>query len=173
MNYASIKNVDIANGPGVRVSLFVSGCPHRCDGCFNPEAWDFTYGSEFTEKICDEVLALLRPDYVCGISLLGGEPLAPENQADVALLLRRIKMDYPDKSVWVYTGYLFEDLIAGEIGNANVVDEIMGYVDVLVDGPFIKSQKDLTIAFRGSSNQRLIDVKKSMQNNDTVLLVDC
>lgn len=173
MNYATIKNCDIANGPGVRVSLFVSGCTHRCKGCFNEVAWDFDYGQPFTQETIDEILKMLEPSYVTGITLLGGEPFEPQNQPALLELLRQIKAKMPDKSIWAFSGYLFEkDILAGRLGPKEVTQEFVSYLDVLVDGPFLLEKKDLTLRFRGSSNQRLIDVKASLETGETVLWDD-
>ena len=173
MNYAAIKNCDIANGPGVRVSLFVSGCTHRCKGCFNEVAWDFHYGQPFTQDTIDEILKMLSPDYVKGITLLGGEPFEPENQPAILDLLRKIKSQYPDKSVWAFSGYLFDkDILSGRLGPWEITKEFLSYVDVLVDGPFVESKKDLSLRFRGSSNQRIIDVPASLSKDEVVLWED-
>jgi anaerobic ribonucleoside-triphosphate reductase activating protein len=173
MNYAAIKNCDIANGPGVRVSLFVSGCTHRCKGCFNEVAWDFHYGQPFTQDTIDEILKMLSPDYVKGITLLGGEPFEPENQPAILDLLRKIKSQYPDKSVWAFSGYLFDkDILSGRLGPWEITKEYLSYVDVLVDGPFVESKKDLSLRFRGSSNQRIIDVPASLSKDEVVLWED-
>ena len=172
MNYASIKNCDIANGPGVRVSLFVSGCTHRCKGCFNEVAWDFEYGDPFTQETVDKLLQMLRPDYVQGLTLLGGEPFDPRNQEAVVGLLRQVKAACPDKSVWAFTGYLFDQLLAGQVGDPAVVKEYLSYLDVLVDGPFVEAKKNLSLRFRGSENQRLIDVKASLARGTVVLWED-
>ena len=170
MNYATIKTRDIANGPGVRVSLFVSGCTHRCKNCFNQEAWDFDYGQPFTEEAIASILDMLRPSYIKGLTLLGGEPFEPRNQPDVVKLLRRIRAELPEKSIWAFSGYLFEqDMLSGRIGD---LSEYLSYLDVLVDGPFILEKKDLSLRFRGSSNQRLIDVPASLQQNKVVLWQD-
>ena len=170
MNYATIKNCDIANGPGVRVSLFVSGCTHRCPGCFNEVAWDFDYGTPFTQETVDSILAMLKPDYIQGLTLLGGEPFEPRNQAAVVDLLRQVKEAYPKKSIWAFSGYLFEkDILSGRLGNTR---EYLSYLDVLVDGPFVESKKNLSLRFRGSENQRLIDVPASLQKGETVLWQD-
>ena len=170
MNYATIKNCDIANGPGVRVSLFVSGCTHRCPGCFNEVAWDFDYGAPFTQETIDHILGLLKPDYIQGLTLLGGEPFEPQNQAAVVELLRQVRAAYPGKSVWAFSGYLFEqDMLSGRLGN---VDEYLGYLDVLVDGPFVEGKKNLSLRFRGSENQRLIDVPASLKEGKTILWQD-
>ena len=173
MNYAAIKNCDIANGPGVRVSLFVSGCRHRCKGCFNEVAWDFDYGEKFTEDTINSILEMLQPEYVKGLTLLGGEPFEPENQADLVALLRRVRKEYPNKSIWAFSGFLFDkDILGKKTGDWNITKEFLGYLDVLVDGPFVQSQKDLTLRFRGSSNQRIIDVPASLRENSVVLWQD-
>ena len=173
MNYATIKNCDIANGPGVRVSLFVSGCTHRCRGCFNEVAWDFNYGEPFTQQTIDAILEMLAPDYVQGITLLGGEPFEPQNQPAILDLLRQIKKEYPQKTIWAFSGYLFDrDILAGKLGPWEITREYIGYLDVLVDGPFVESKKDLRLRFRGSSNQRIIDVPASLQKGEIVLWED-
>ncbi len=173
MNYANIKLFDIANGPGVRVSLFVSGCTHHCKGCFNQEAWDFSYGQEFTEAVEDRILEALRPDYVRGLTLLGGEPFEPQNQPALLKLLRKIKAKLPQKSIWAFSGYLFDrDILPGRLGDPAITREILSYLDVLVDGPFLENQKDLMLRFRGSANQRLIDVPASLQAGAVVLWKD-
>ena len=170
MNYAAIKNCDIANGPGVRVSLFVSGCTHRCKGCFNEIAWDFNYGEPFTEEVEEKILAMLKPDYIQGITLLGGEPFEPQNQEAIVGLLRKIKEKYPNKNIWAYSGYLFDrDILSGRLGDTR---EYISYLDVLVDGPFIMEKKNLSLRFRGSENQRLIDVPASVASNSIVLWQD-
>ena len=170
MYYATIKNCDIANGPGVRVSLFVSGCVHHCPGCFNQEAWDFHYGQPFTEETIQTILQMLRPSYIKGLTLLGGEPFDPRNQEDVVKLLRRIRAELPEKSIWAFSGYLFErDMLSGKIGD---VSEYLSYLDVLVDGPFVQSRKNLSLRFRGSENQRIIDVKASLMAGETILWDD-
>ena len=172
MNYATIKNCDIANGPGVRVSLFVSGCTHRCKGCFNEVAWDFDYGQPFTQETEDKILAMLAPDYIQGITLLGGEPFEPQNQPSLVKLLRRIKDTYPHKSIWAFSGYLFENMLAGRVGDGKVCRQFLSMVDVLVDGPFVEEKKNLMLRFRGSENQRLIDVPASLKENAVVLWQD-
>jgi anaerobic ribonucleoside-triphosphate reductase activating protein len=170
MNYATIKNCDIANGPGVRVSLFVSGCTHRCPGCFNEVAWDFDYGTPFTQETIDSILAMLKPAYVKGLTLLGGEPFEPQNQGAVVELLRKIKAELPEKSIWAFSGYLFDkDICSGRLGDTS---EYLSYLDVLVDGPFVEEQKNLSLRFRGSENQRLIDVRKTLQEGAIVLWQD-
>ena len=173
MNYAAIKNCDIANGPGVRVSLFVSGCTHHCKGCFNQIAWDFDYGTAFTQETIDLILQMLEPDHVKGLTLLGGEPFEPQNQPSVLNLLQQMKKKFPQKTVWAFSGYLFDkDILAGRLGNRNITNALLEYVDVLVDGPFVEAQKDLMLRFRGSSNQRIIDVRKSLLKNTIVLWED-
>lgn len=173
MNYAEIKNCDIANGPGVRVSLFVSGCTHHCPGCFNEVAWDFGYGRPFTEETEEEILTMLSPAYIKGLTLLGGEPFEPENQLGLLPLLRKIKERLPGKSIWAFSGYLFDrDLLPGHVGDPAVTQEILSDLDVLVDGPFLLARKNLSLRFRGSDNQRLIDVPKSLQRGEVVLWQD-
>lgn len=173
MNYATIKNCDIANGPGVRVSLFVSGCTHRCPGCFNEEAWDFNYGKPFTQDTVDSILNMLEPDHIKGLTLLGGEPFEPLNQPEIVKMLRQMKQKYPNKTVWAFSGYLFDkDILSGRLGPWEVTREFLQYVDVLVDGPFVMAKKDLSLRFRGSSNQRLIDVPTSLCENRVILWED-
>ena len=170
MNYATIKNCDIANGPGVRVSLFVSGCTHRCKGCFNEVAWDFDYGEPFTEAVMDSIVDMLRPSYIRGLTLLGGEPFEPQNQAGVVELLRKIKRELPEKSIWAFSGSLFDkDILSGRLGDCS---EYLSYLDVLVDGPFVEAKKNLSLRFRGSENQRLIDVPASLASGEIVLWED-
>lgn len=157
MNYANIKNCDIADGPGVRVSLFVSGCRHHCKGCFNAETWDFNFGQLYTEETEEELIQLLKPDFIQGFTLLGGEPFEPENQAVLVHLLKKIRKLYPQKDIWCYTGYLYDvDLVEGGKVFTNVTKEMLSYVDVLVDGEFIEAEKDLSLEFRGSRNQRIV-----------------
>ena len=173
MNYATIKNNDIANGPGVRVSLFVSGCTHRCPGCFNEVAWDFAYGEPFTQQTIGDLIKMLSANHIKGLTLLGGEPFEPQNQPEVLNLLRQVKAALPEKSIWAYSGYIFEkDILAGRLGPNEITEELISYVDVLVDGPFVQSKKNLSLRFRGSENQRLIDVKASLQAGETVLWQD-
>ena len=170
MNYGEIKKTDIANGEGVRVSLFVSGCTHHCKGCFNAETWDFNFGREFTDEVRSEVIDALRPDYIRGLSLLGGEPFEPQNQRVLVGLLREVKSLFPKKDVWCYTGYLFDkELLNDSKARCEVTDEMLSMIDVLVDGEFKQEQKDISLKFRGSSNQRIIDVKKSLQSCEIVL----
>lgn len=172
MNYADIKNLDIANGPGVRVTLFVSGCNHHCPGCFNEVTWAFDYGSPFTDETEQRILEMLSPNYVTGLTLLGGEPFDPNNQDTVLSLLRKVKEQYPEKSIWAFTGYTFDQLISGNVGDVNTVKEYLNFLDVLVDGPFVESKKNLMLRFRGSENQRLIDIPKTLSAGEVVLWND-
>ena len=173
MNYATIKNCDIANGPGVRVSLFVSGCTHHCKGCFNEVAWDFAYGQPFTQETIDRILQMLQPAHVKGLTLLGGEPFEPQNQPALVDLLRQVKASYPEKSIWAFSGYLFDkDILPGKLGDPAITREFIGYLDVLVDGRFVEEKKDLRLRFRGSSNQRLIDVPASLAKGEVILWKD-
>ena len=173
MNYAAFRTHDVANGPGVRVSLFVSGCTHRCRGCFNAEAWDFSYGQEYTEELEGKILDALAPDYIKGFSLLGGEPFEPRNQGPIVELLRQVKAKYPEKSIWAFSGYLFDrDILSGRLGDWEVTKEYLSYLDVLVDGPFIEARKNLNLRFRGSENQRLIDVPASLEAGQVILWND-
>ena len=161
MNYANIKKYDIADGLGVRVSLFVSGCRHHCKGCFNSEAWDFEYGRPYTAETEAEILEALKPGYIAGLTLLGGEPFEPENQAELVKLLRKVRETYPEKSIWSYTGFVYDkDLVPGGRAYTDVTDEMLSYLDVLVDGPFVEELKDITLQFRGSSNQRILKMDK-------------
>ena len=173
MNYASIKNCDIANGPGVRVSLFVSGCTHHCKGCFNQIAWDFDYGQPFTQDTIDMILDMLKPDYVKGLTLLGGEPFEPQNQGPIVDLLRQVKAKYPGKSIWSFSGYLFDrDILPGKLGDPAITREFLSYLEVRVDGPVVAAKKNLSLRFRGSENQRLIDVPASLEQGELVLWQD-
>ena len=165
MNYANLKSYDIANGPGVRVSLFVSGCTHRCKGCFNQEAWDFDYGKPFDQAVMDQILTLLDHDYIRGITYLGGEPMDPRNQTGLLELSRQIKARFPQKSIWCYTGYVW-DRIPKVPG---VTEALIACCDVIVDGPFVESLKNLRLRFRGSENQRLIDVPRTLQTGTVTL----
>ncbi len=164
MYYGRIKPFTIENGPGVRVSLFVSGCTHRCKGCFSQETWDFSYGEPFTEKTQERLLELLSPPYIAGLTLLGGDPGEPENQEALLPLLMRVRGELPQKDVWLYSGYRYEDFLPGGRAACGVTDSFLALCDVLVDGPFVESQKDLTLAFRGSGNQRIIDLKRMRES---------
>lgn len=165
MNYAAIKKTDVANGPGVRVSLFVSGCTHGCKGCFNREAWDFHYGNPYTPEIEEEILDLLKPSYIRGLSVLGGEPFEEQNRLTVLNLLKRTKERFPNKDIWCYTGYDYEkDLLVWIAEGRQEVEEMLVYIDVLVDGEFVEERKNLRLPFRGSENQRLIDVQATIHS---------
>ncbi len=170
MNYAAIKKTDVANGPGVRVSLYVSGCTHHCKGCFNQETWDFAYGRPFDQTAVKEIMEALEPGYIRGFSLLGGEPFEPANQEVLVSLLRHIRERYPHKTIWCYSGYLFDqDMLAGKLGSPDITREMLGYLDILVDGEFVLAEKDLNLRFKGSRNQRIINVPKSLQEGRVVL----
>ena len=161
MNYGNIKKTDIADGEGVRVTLFVSGCRIHCPGCFQPQTWDFNFGQEFTEETERELLEALKPPYIAGLTVLGGEPFEPENQAVLAPFLERVRAAYPKKNIWCYSGYVYEkDLLAGGAKHTEYTDRMLSYIDVLVDGPFIEAQKNLMLDFRGSENQRILRLKK-------------
>ncbi|MGP1540840.1 anaerobic ribonucleoside-triphosphate reductase activating protein [Peptostreptococcus stomatis] len=160
MNYGKINYTDIANGPGVRVSLFVSGCRNKCEGCFNRESWDFNYGKKFTISTLTDLLLALDKPYISGLTILGGDPLEPENLPTVTSICRTIKTINSDKSIWIYTGYLYEDF-------QNL--ELFDYIDVVVDGKFIESEKDISLQFRGSKNQKIVDVKRSKMENEVKL----
>ena len=174
MNYANIKNTDIANGEGIRISLFVSGCTHHCKNCFNKETWDFNYGSPFTKEVEDQIINLLKPNYIKGITLLGGEPMEPQNQKALLPFIKRLKEIYKNtKNIWCYTGYVFDkDLIENGRANCEYTNEFLSYIDVLVDGPFVESLKNISLKFRGSSNQRIIDIQKSIKENKTIIYMD-
>ena len=172
MNYASIKNCDIANGPGVRVSLFVSGCTHHCKGCFNEVAWDFAYGQPFTEETQQQLLNMMKPAYIKGLTLLGGEPFEPQNQGPIVEFLRKLKAAYPEKSVWAFSGYTYDKIISGALGDPDITREYLSYLDVLVDGPFIEEKKNLALRFRGSENQRLIDMPATLKEGRIILWQD-
>ena len=170
MNYGEIKNYDIANGEGVRVSLFVSGCTHHCKNCFNPETWSFEYGKPFTKETEDYIIECLSPDYIDGLSLLGGEPFEPQNQEVLLPFLRRVKNELPNKNIWCYTGYLFDrELLSESRARCEFTDEMLSLIDVLVDGEFVQDLYDISLAFRGSSNQRIIDVQKSLETGEVKL----
>lgn len=175
MNYAEIKNCDIANGPGVRVSLFVSGCNNNCPGCFNQEAQDYNYGEWFTGKTMNTIIDMLRPGFIKGLSVLGGEPMDYKNVMTVDMLINAVRKELPEKTIWVYTGYKFEDLMkysGSETPVAKATLDILNTADVLVDGPFIMDQKNICLRFRGSENQRLIDLPKTMSTGEIVLWKD-
>lgn len=173
MNYATIKKLDIANGPGLRVSLFVSGCTHHCKGCFNPEAWDFQYGHPFTEETEEEIFNALEFEHIKGLTLLGGEPFEPANQAVLVPFLRKYKERFPSKDLWCYSGYNFEkDMLTGNLGPWEITEEMLSYIDVLVDGEFVLDLKNPNLRFRGSANQRVIMVQDSLKEDRVVLWDD-
>ena len=173
MYYGNIKNCDIANGPGVRVSLFVSGCTNHCEGCFQPETWNFCFGEPFTERTERELLDMLAPGYIAGLTLLGGDPMEPENQRALLPFLRRVRQELPGKTIWAYSGYTFETLRQeGSRPRIDATDELLGLLDVLVDGPFVQAEKDISLRFRGSRNQRILDMPKSLAAGEAVLWED-
>jgi anaerobic ribonucleoside-triphosphate reductase activating protein len=171
MNYGEIKKNDIANGLGVRTTLFVSGCTHHCKGCFQPQTWSFDFGKPYTKEVEDGILASLTPYYIAGLTLLGGEPMEPANQAVLLPLLRRVRAEKPGKNIWCYTGYTFEELtgVVASRARCEHTDEMLSLIDVLVDGEFKEELKDIRLRFRGSSNQRIIDVKKTLEAGEIVL----
>ena len=169
MNYVEIKKCDIANGVGIRVSLFVSGCTHKCKGCFNSEAWDFNYGKPFDKDVQEKILASIDNYFIDGLSLLGGEPFEPENQIELYPFLLEFKKRFPNKTIWCYTGYLFDkELLGNSRANISITKDMLSLIDVLVDGRFIEAQKNISLQFRGSENQRIIDVKKSLEKGEVV-----
>ena len=172
MNYCGIKKTDIADGPGVRVTLFVSGCTHHCKDCFQPETWDFAYGEPFTEEIEEELMEALAPAYITGLTLLGGEPFEPENQRALLPFLKKVRERLPKKTIWAYSGYVLEELTGQETGtgraHCEVTDEMLSLIDVLVDGEFVAELRNISLQFRGSENQRLIEVKKSLETGEIV-----
>ncbi len=175
MKYATIKWCDIANGEGVRVSLFVSGCTRRCKNCFNQVAWDFSYGEEFDREIQEKILKGLSADYIAGLSLLGGEPLEPSNQAALYPFLEEVSRRYPSKSIWCYTGFVYNEktgVLQEEEKNTSQTKALLSLIDVLVDGPFIETLKDIRLKFRGSSNQRVIDLQKTIESGKLVLYLE-
>ena len=171
MHYGELKKCDIANGSGVRVTLFVSGCTNRCEGCFQPQTWDFCYGRPFTDETEAEIFAELDKSYVDGLTLLGGEPFEPKNQPTLTALLRRVKERYPTKTVWCFTGFrLGEELLCdGSYPRTDCTDEMLSYIDILVDGRFVQELKDISLQFRGSRNQRIIDLNKTRKNGEIVI----
>ena len=175
MHYATIKWTDIANGEGVRISLFVSGCTHHCKNCFNQIAWDFEYGELFTQEVQEKIFKELSSPFIAGISLLGGEPLEPQNQAVLYPFLRELKKRFPNKTIWCYTGCVLDEvsgLLTDENKNISVTKDLISLFDVLVDGPFVEEKKDIRLKFRGSSNQRVIDVKKTLASKQCVLYLE-
>ena len=173
MYYGEIKNCDIANGEGVRVTLFVSGCTNHCKNCFQPQTWDFTFGQPFTAETEEKLLGLLKPDYINGLTVLGGEPFEPSNQRALLPFLRRVRETYPRKNIWCFSGFTYEELkTEGSHPRCEVTDDMLDQLDVLVDGRFVEELKDISLRFRGSSNQRLIDMKKSREAGELVFLPD-
>lgn len=172
MHYSKINKNDIANGIGIRVTLFVSGCTHHCKGCFNPETWDFSFGDEFSKETENELLKALEPSYIDGLTLLGGEPMEPQNQRALVYFLEKMKRLYPTKTVWCFSGYTFEELLGESRARCEVTEKILNLIDVLVDGEFIEELKDISLRFKGSSNQRIIDVKKTLQSGQIIIWSD-
>lgn len=173
MYYGEIKDCDIANGEGVRVTLFVSGCTNRCEHCFQPQTWAFDYGRPFTRETEDHILKLLAPDYINGLTLLGGEPFEPDNQRALLPFLRRVREAYPGKNIWAFSGFTYEELLTeGSHPRCEATDELLSLLDVLVDGRFVEALKDISLRFRGSSNQRLIDLNATRRAGEPVLLPD-
>ncbi|MEE1354561.1 anaerobic ribonucleoside-triphosphate reductase activating protein [Absicoccus porci] len=173
MYYGNIKKYDIANGEGVRISLFVSGCTNHCKNCFQPETWDFAYGKPYTKETEAEILDFLKNDFCKGLSLLGGDPFEFSNQEELVKLCKKAKELYPNKDIWAWTGFILDqDLLDGGRRHGPMTDELLSYIDVLVDGPFVEEKKNIQLAFRGSENQRVIDLKKSLAQNEIVLYLD-
>lgn len=164
MHYGNVKPFSIENGPGIRVSLFVSGCTHRCQGCFSADTWNFQYGQPFTEESANEVLDMLAPDYVAGLTLLGGDPTEPVNQRALLPLLRSVRQQFPQKDVWVYSGYVYEDFLHGGRAECEATEEFLSLCDVMVDGPFIQAKRNLMLSYRGSENQRIIDLNETRKS---------
>ena len=170
MFYGEIKNYDIANGLGVRVSLFVSGCTNKCEGCFQPETWDFCYGKEFSAETQAQIIEMLAPSYINGLTVLGGEPFEPDNQKALLPFLKNVKQTYPDKDIWVFTGFTFEELARdGSYCRTEFTDDMLRLIDTLVDGRFVLALKDIGLQFRGSSNQRILDLKSSLEAGQPIL----
>lgn len=173
MNYGNIKYYDIANGQGVRTTLFVSGCTNHCFDCFQPETWDFNYGKPFTDKVENQIIESLKPSYIKGFTCLGGEPFEFENQRRLVSLFKHIKEVYPNKTIWCFTGFILDqDLLDGGRRHCEVTDEMLSYIDVLVDGPFQKDKYNIQLAFRGSENQRIIDLKASLEKQEVILYME-
>lgn len=173
MNYANIKNCDIANGEGVRITLFVSGCTNHCENCFQPETWDFNYGEPFTPAVEEKLIEMLRPGFINGLTLLGGEPMEPQNQRALLPFLRRVRKELPEKTIWAFSGFTWEELnIPGSHSCCETTPELLSLLDVLVDGRFVQALHDISLRFRGSSNQRIIDVPKTLQSGSIVLWQD-
>ena len=169
MYYGEIKNCDIANGIGVRVTLFVSGCTNHCEQCFQPQTWDFCYGNPFTTETENQILEMLAPDYIVGFTLLGGEPFEPANQRDLLPFVKRVKEQYPNKTIWCFSGFRLDDeLLKESYARCEVTDELLSYIDALVDGRFVAALKDISLRFRGSTNQRLIDLPQTLDKGEIV-----
>ncbi len=171
MNYCALKKSDVANGPGMRITLFVSGCTNHCPGCFQPETWEFDYGAPFTEEVENHILDLLKPSYISGLTLLGGDPFEPSNQRALLPFLKRVKAQDPKKTIWAYSGFTLDKelLVDGSHPRCEVTDEMLSLIDVLVDGRFVESKKNVTLKFRGSENQRLIDMNKTRETGEITL----
>ena len=170
MNYCEIKNCDIANGIGVRVTLFVSGCRNRCKGCFQPETWDFSYGKPFDSAVEDKIISMMKPNYIRGLTILGGEPFEPENQEAIASFLEKVRSAYPSKDVWVFTGFTWEELHSDSCrACVDATEKMLSLIDILVDGRFVEEKKNIRLRFRGSENQRIIDLKKSLKLDKVIL----
>ncbi len=173
MHYGNIKEFDVANGEGVRITLFVSGCTNHCEGCFQPATWDFQYGQPYTEETEERIIRFLDRPLTDGLTLLGGEPMEPDNQRELVRLARRLKREHPDKTIWCFTGFIYErDLLAGQRRHTEVTDEFLSLIDVLVDGPFILQQRNLALTFRGSENQRVLDMQKTLCEGKPVLYLE-
>jgi len=172
MHYCEIKNCDIANGTGVRVSLFVSGCTNHCEECFQPETWDFCYGEPFTKEVEDKIIEMLRPDYITGLTLLGGEPFEPKNQRELLSFVRRVREELPEKNIWAFSGFTLDKELwqEGSYPRCEVTDELLSLIDVLVDGRFVNALKNIRLKFRGSENQRIIDMKSTLAKGEIVLM---
>lgn len=170
MYYGALKEYDVANGQGVRISLFVSGCTNHCFQCFQPETWDFSYGQPYTKETEEKILSFLKNDFISGLSILGGDPFEFPNQRELVKLCQKVKEQFPEKDLWAWTGFLLDqDLLEGGKRHCEVTDELLSYIDVLVDGPFIQEKKNIQLAFRGSENQRVIDLKKSLSQKEIIL----
>ena len=173
MHYGEIKNCDIANGNGVRVTLFVSGCTNHCPGCFQPQTWDFSYGEKFTKETEEKILQMLSPIFINGLTLLGGDPFEPANQRELVGFLRKVRETYPQKDIWAFSGFTWEEMHQeNSYVHTEVTDEMLSLLDVLVDGRFVEELKDISLRFRGSSNQRLIDVPKTLAQGEIVIWKD-
>lgn len=173
MHYGNIKQYDIADGEGCRTTLFVSGCTNHCKNCFQPETWDFLFGKPYTEETENRIMEYLADENIQGLTLLGGEPFEPQNQRVLVTLLRRVRKELPQKDIWSYTGFVYDiDLLAGQRKHCEVTDEMLSMLDVLVDGPFVEEKKNIMLKFRGSENQRVIDMKKTLETGEIVLYLD-